>query len=101
MNVGGLAGGLDRRLRRVWAGVAQVLVDRGMKKVRLLGHDPDLRAQPVQAQLADVVPVHPYRPRDRIVEARHQIGYRRLAGPARSDQRYKLTWLRHERDVIE
>ena len=73
--------------RGVGLGVAQVLADRRVEEVRLLRHHADHLAQALQRHVAHVVAVDRHGAAVDVVEARHEIGDRRLAGAAGADQR--------------
>ena len=63
---GGAGRGLELRVGRVGPGEQQVLADRRVEQVRLLGHEPDEPAERRQLDLADVDPVD----RDRALRRR-------------------------------
>ncbi len=82
------ARGLELR-RRVASGPAErdVLADRPAEQERLLRDDPHLRAQRRARHVAQVVAVDEHPPLGRVVEARDELGERRLAGAGRADER--------------
>jgi hypothetical protein len=73
VHVGRPGGGGHLLLRGVGKRVEEVLADRGVKQERVLEHDPDVPAQRLQGEVADVVPVEQNAPRP---------GGRRSAGSA-------------------
>jgi ABC-type multidrug transport system fused ATPase/permease subunit len=82
------------RARRAHKGVGaperDVLADRAAEQERLLRHDPHLRAQRGRGHVAQVVAVDQDAPRGRVIEARDQLGERRLAGAGRAHERDRL-----------
>ncbi len=82
-------------------GVPQVVTDRLVEQVRILGHDPDRRAQRVEGEVADVVAVDADRSGCHVVEPRQQRDRRRLAGAGRADERNGLTRRDRQRQAPE
>ena len=78
-----------------------VLGDRAREQERLLRHDPHLRAQRAARDLAQVVAVDEHAARGRVVEARDELGHRRLAGAGRADERHGLARRDRQVDVLE
>ncbi len=78
-----------------------VLADRAAEQERLLRHDPHLRAQRRRADLAQVVAVDEDAPGGRVVEARDELGQRRLARAGRAHQRHGLARRHVQRDVAQ
>ena len=75
---------------RVRAGDAQVVGDRAVEQEALLGHDDDALAQRRERRVAQIDAAERDRPVVRVVQARHQLGHRRLAGAGRADERQTL-----------
>ena len=92
---------LELLLGRVGRRVAEVVADRGVEQVGLLGHDPDDLAERGQGEPADVDAVDLDRARVDVVEPRDQVGRRRLARARRADERHELARLGLEVDVLE
>ena len=88
----GARGRLDLLLRRVRAAEGDVVADRAAEQERLLRHDrPSASAASAAVTVAQVVAVDQHAPRRRVVEARHQLGHRRLARARRADERDGLS----------
>ena len=87
MRVDGPRGRLDLRGRRARPPERDVLADRAAEQERLLRHDPHLRAQRVHRDVAEVEAVDQHAALGRVVEARDELGERRLAGAGGADQR--------------
>ena len=68
---------------------------------RLLRHDPHLRAQRAARDVAQVVAVDEHASGGRVVEARDELGHRRLAGAGGADQRDGLARRDVEAHVLE
>ena len=73
--------------------VQQVLADRLVEHVRVLGDEADRVAQRRVGHLADVDAADQHRAVGDVVEPRDEVGERRLAGARRSDQRDHLAGL--------
>ena len=95
------AGRFHLRRRGVRPGVAQVLADRHVEEVRVLGNDADVGAQRVLGEVAHVVAVEPHGARGDVVEPWDERGDRALAGTRWADERKRLAGLDHEGDVVE
>ncbi len=89
----------------IFAGVGSaegdVLADGAGEQERLLGHDPHLRAQRVAGDLAQVVPVDEDASGRGVIEARDELGHRRLARPGRAHERDRLAGRDRQIDVLE
>jgi len=83
---------------RVRLGVPKVRTDRVVEHVRVLRDVADARAQRVEAQRVHVVATDEHHPTGRVVQPCDQVGDRRLPGPGRSDERYRLPGCHVERD---
>ena len=94
-------GRLELSVGGVRAGVEEVLADGRVEQVRLLRDHADHLGERSERDLADVTPVDRHRASGHVVEPRHEIGDRRLAGPARADDRGELPGLDLERYVLE
>ena len=81
----------------VGAAVRDVGGDRVVEEHRLLRDDADLRAQRRQRHVAHVAAVDQDRAAGDVVEPRHQIDQRRLAGAAAADDRQHLPGADRER----
>jgi len=86
VRVGGLGGGHDLLLRRVGLAVQDVLPDAGGEQHRLLAHEADLLAVPLQVQAADVHAVEPDGAREGVVEALDELDDRGLPRSALADE---------------
>ena len=89
------------RLRRQAAAITDVVVDRVVKKNRLLGDDADLGAQGIEFDVANVVAVDGDAPLGNVEEARNQAGQGGLAGPAGAHQRHHLALANMQVDVAQ
>ena len=76
---GGAGGDLELLVGGVGARVAEVVADRGVEEVRLLGHGPDHLAERGELDPADIDVVDLDRARVDVVEARDEVGGRGLA----------------------
>ena len=85
-----LRGGREHLLvARVRPPVREVLAQRRVEQERVLQHEPDVA--PSDANVSSRSrPVDAHRPCLRVVEARHELAERRLAGAARPDERREL-----------
>ena len=92
---------LDFLVRRIEAAVADVLAHRRREEHCLLRHDANLAAQRRDGDIADVKAVDGNAARRDLVEARDQVGDRRLAGAARPDKGDHLAGFHFEADVGE
>ena len=92
---------LQLRLGRLRPGVAQVVADRGVEEVRLLGDDADRAPEGRQRDPPDVDAVDLDGAAVDVVEARHEVGRRRLARARRADERDELARLGLEVDLLE
>src|SRR5262249_44321391 len=92
---------LQLLIGRIRLGVAEVLADRRVEEVGLLGHHADVLAQALQRQVTYIVPIELHRAALHVIEARHQIRNGCLAGAARPDKRRQLARLDLERDVVK
>ena len=79
----------DLVVGRVGAADANVVGDRGVEDVRLLGQHPDVLAEVVAIGVAQLHSGEPDRPAVR-QEAHQHVGERRLARAARADHRHAL-----------
>ena len=68
---------------------------------RLLGHDAELAAQRGERHVREVVPVDQHPARGRVVEARDQLGHRRLARPRGAHEGHRLAGRNREVDVVQ
>jgi hypothetical protein len=99
---GGLAQDLEAlRVRRRRVREQQVLADGAGEQLRILGDEPDLRAQRVEVDLVARDAVVENLSRRRVIEADQQLHQRRLTGARRSDERDRLAALHAERDVAD
>ena len=87
--------------RRVRLAEAQIVGDRPLEDVRVLGHDRELPAERVQRQVPDVVSAQRDAARLWVVEAQQQPDERRLAGAARADHPKHLARVQGEADVLQ
>ncbi len=87
--------------RGVGLGVEEVLGDRLVEQVRVLGDDADRRPQRLAGELAHVVPVDEHRATGDVVEPWHERHERRLAGTGRADEGDRLAGFDGEGDVVE
>ena len=94
MDLGGARGALDARLLGPGVGVSDIVGHRGIEQEGFLLHQADMPAQGGEGDIADVLAVEGHPPAGDVVEARDEIGDRRLArarwpddpqGPARPD----------------
>ena len=93
---------LELRVGRLGPGEQQVLADRRVEQVRLLGHEPDEPRRATRAGSAGRrCPSIETAPVVDVVQARDEVGRRRLAGARRADERHELAGSRLERDVLE
>ena len=90
VDVGGLRRRFDLGLRRAEPAVADVPGHGVVKKVRLLRHDPDVRAELVDVDRAHVLAVDRNRAGVAVVETQQQVRDRRLARTRRADDRHGL-----------
>ena len=99
---GGARRGLQLGVGRVRPGVAQVVADRGVEEVRLLGHEAD-RSRPSDASLIrrTSTPSISTAPLSDVVQPRDQVGRGGLARPGRADERDELARLGLEVDLLE
>src|SRR5215211_2653501 len=97
--------GLDllTRRRRGIAGatVTDVLRDGAREQEGLLEHDPDVRPQVFAGELRHVPTVDEDPSLRRVIEARYQARYRRLAGPRRADEGYRHAGLDLEVHIVQ
>ena len=91
----------DLGVARPGASEADVLGDRGREQKRVLGDDADVAAQVGQAHVAHVVAVDQHAAGGGVVEARHQVGERRLAAAGVAHQRDRAAGRHLEIDVFE
>eukprot|EP00958_Prasinococcus_capsulatus_P018496 scaffold2162_cov398-Prasinococcus_capsulatus_cf.AAC.25 len=92
---------LDLRLRGVGLAVADVVGDAAAEQHGLLAHQPDLRAQPLDVELLQAVPVQQHLPRQRVVVALHQRDGRGLAAARLAHQRQRRARLDHQAEAAE
>ncbi len=99
------AGRLQRRpdllVGGVRGGVAEVLADRVVEHVRVLRHVADRVLERLQRQVADVCPADPHRAARHVVETRHEVGDRGLAGTGRADECDHLARLGSEAHAVQ
>jgi len=81
---------LDLRIGGVGPAVGDVVADRGVEEVALLGDHPDGRGDAGLGEPAQVGTVEGDRAPRRVVQPRHQVADRRLAGTAGADDRGEL-----------
>ena len=86
----GRAACFDLLVRRRGPPEGEVVADRAAEQERLLRHDPHLPPQRPRLHVAQVVPVDEHPALARVVEARGELGERRLAGAGRADERDRL-----------
>ena len=96
-----VAAAIELVLGRLGSRVAEVVADRRVEQVGLLGHRPDDLAQRRELDPADVDVVDLDRARIDVVQPRHEVGRGRLARPRRADERDELTRVGDEVDVVE
>ena len=77
---GGPGGDLELVVGGVRARVAEVVADRGVEEVRLLGHGPDHLPEGSELDPADIDVIDLDRAGVDVVQARDEVGGRRLAG---------------------
>lgn len=77
--------------------VADILHDGSCKEHRLLAHQADLLAQPLDVQLADVVAINPHGPSRRVIEPLQKRHDGALAAAARPNQRDSLARIDRQR----
>ena len=94
-------GGTDLLVGRRPPPERDVLADRAAEQEPLLRDDPHLRAQRIGGHRTQVVAVDEHRARGRVVEARHQLCERRLAGARLAHERDGLTGRDHQVEVAE
>ena len=95
----GAGGGAHLVVRRVRAPEGDVVADRAAEQEALLGDDPELAAQRRLRDRAQVVAVDEHGAVGRVVEARDELGDRRLACAGRADERDGLAGRHGQRDV--
>ena len=86
---------------RVRTPEGDVVADRAGEQVALLRDDAELGAQRALRDPAQVVAVDQHAPAVGVVEARHQLGERGLAGAGRAHERQGLPRWHVQRDVLE
>src|SRR5205085_2133290 len=96
-----LGGRLDLLVGRVRFREAQVLANRLMEEVRLLGNDADEVGQRLEAEVADVDATDGDAPAADVVEAGREVAERRLAGTRLPDERGGRTCRHGEGHVLE
>ncbi len=101
MCIGGLGGGHDLRLRRVWPAIAQVLQHGPGEQIDVLLHHPHMPAQGVQGKVPHIDPVHQDRPLRRLVKPRDQRAERALPHPRGAHQGHELPWPDVQRQVAQ
>ena len=94
-----IAGRVDLLLGRVLLGIEQVVPDRAVEEIAVLGHDADLRAQICKVKIAHVHARHGHAPAEHVVQTRDQVHDRRLAGAGGTDDRVHLPAGNGEVDV--
>ena len=82
-------------------GVAEVLADRVVEHVGVLRDVADGVLERLQGHVADVVVADAHGPAGDVVEPRHQVGDRGLAGTGGPDQGDHLARLGGEADAVE
>ncbi len=87
-------GGLDLPVRRLGPGVGQVLAQGGVEEVGLLRDEADDVAEAGEADAAHVAAVDLDGSLGHVVEARQEVGRRRLAGTGWPHERHQLPRLR-------
>ncbi|MDQ0370765.1 hypothetical protein J2S42_007434 [Catenuloplanes indicus] len=98
---GGARRGPDLRAARVRPAERDVRVHRLGEQERLVRHDPDLVAEPVQTVVAHVPAVDRDGSAGHVVVAGDQPADRGLAGPGRADQRDRLTGADVEIEAVQ
>ena len=101
VGVRGARGLLHLGRRRVRLAQAQIVGDRPLEDVGVLGHDRELPAQRVEGEVPDVVPAQGDASRLWVVEAQQQPDERRLARAARADYAQHLARVQGEADVLQ
>ena len=103
VNVSLLGGGLDLLAGDDTRAVAvgDILLDGQVEEHRLLAHDAELSAQPVQVELFDVLAVERDRAARRIVEALDELRDRRLAAARAAHKGHALAVLDVESQRLE
>ena len=97
----GFRGGHDLLVGGGGAPVADVLADRAAEEIALLGDHPDGVRDRLSAEVAYVVTVDRHRPVFDVVQARDEVGDRRLARARGADQRGQLPGQDPHRDVTQ
>jgi hypothetical protein len=87
--------------RRVSSSQPEVLLERGVEDVGVLGYEPDQPPVIIAAQIADLGSVELDRPALVGQEPQQNIGERRLAGPAAADHRHAPTAEKVEIEPVE
>ena len=85
-----IAGRVELLLGRVLLGIEQVVPDRAVEEIAVLGHDADLRAEIRKIKVAHVHARHGHAPAEHVVQTRDQVHDRRLAGAGGPDDRVHL-----------
>jgi hypothetical protein len=97
----GTGGCLDLLVGGIGLGEAEVLAHRGMEEVGLLRDDPDGRGERLEREVAHVDAIDRDAAPRRVVQARDQVGARRLSGSRLPDERGLRARRDGERDVLE
>src|SRR5438876_710955 len=90
VGVGSLRGADDLGVRDPVPAVGDVLADRSVEEERLLRNDAEQSSVGRLPEHAQILPVDRDGPLHRVIEPKEEIGERRLARPARPDQRDDL-----------
>jgi len=101
VNVRGPARDLQLVVRRVGPGIPQVLGDRRVKEVRLLGDDAHVLHNRFGGEFADVGPRKHHGTGRRLVQPRGEIHHRGLARSRRADKGVALARPRRKRHPVE
>src|SRR5262249_33169304 len=81
--------------------VCYVLADRTSHQDGLLNDQSNVGAQHLQGEIPQLIRIKGYPSRNRVVKARNQIGYSRLAGARRPDASHNLIWLCGKADIVQ
>ena len=92
---------VDLLVGGVRLGEAQVVGDRGVEEVRLLGDDADRAGEGVEVEVAHVDPVEGDPAAGDVVQPRHQVAERGLAGAGRADDGEAAAGRDGEVDAVE
>ena len=99
MRIGKLGGSFDLLVRGIQPAVANVLPDRCREYISILKHDPQLTAQTVLVQLADIAAIYGDYAIINLIEAGEEIDNGGFAGACRADEGNGLAWPGGKRNV--